>query len=361
MEQKDYYKILGLERNATQDEIKKKYKKLALKFHPDKMVGKSETEQKEAEEKFKEINEAYSILSDETKRRQYDQFGTIDGKVPNFGDFSGFGGMDDVFKTAYNFFRGGRSNHEQQFVEKGDDVEITIKITLQDSLKGCHKKIKYKRNVPCSHCNGTGSADGKEHTCPTCGGSGIINKISQRGSMLLTEQMYCQDCNGKGKKITNKCNYCGGTGFENIEDITEFDVPKGVFNGIRFTVQGKGSDPLTKNGVRGDLLVNIVIIPDERFIVNPNNPSEVIQKIHLTLYEALCGCEKIIDCVDGSKVKITIPELTNDGKVFNLRGKGLPDIRQENYIGDMKVVIVYKLPNKLNKDQKETLKKYFNN
>ena len=357
--QKDYYNILGVKKDATQEEIKKAYKKLAIKYHPDKMAGKSEEEKKEAEEKFKEINEANSVLSDETKRRQYDQFGSMDGNFSNFGDFNGFGNMGDPFKAAYEFFNNGRYGG-QHFVEKGEDVKITINITIQDALKGCDKKIKYKHDVPCSHCNVTGSSDGITHTCPTCGGTGMVSRQLRRGNMFFTETSPCPDCKGTGKKVTNKCNYCGGTGFEKVEETIDINIPKGCFTGIVIPFEGKGSETLSKNGIRGDLYVHINVIPDERFIVNPNNPTEVIQKIQLTLYEALCGCDKIIDCIDGSQVKITIPQLTKDGKVLNLKGKGLPDVRQTNYIGDMKIVINYQLPNSLSTKQKETLKKYFN-
>lgn len=359
MAKKDYYEILGVDKNASQDDIKKAYKKMAMKYHPDRMVGKTDNEKKDAEEKFKEINEANSVLSDEEKRKNYDQFGTAEG-MPDMGGFDPFGGGFNPFGRGWNPFGGNESGFFRQQTPQGEDAEVVVQITQQEAYTGCTKQVSYERKVRCSHCGGTGSEDGKRHECSNCGGSGFVSKRTTRGNMIYEERNVCPKCHGSGKEITNKCHKCGGTGLETITETQTINVPKGSINGIAFTVRGAGSDSKSKNGVRGDLIIHVFVIADEKFTIDKNNPCDILQTINLNLYEAIVGCEKVIDCIDGTKVKITIPELTHDGKIFNVRGKGMPHI-QENYVGNMKVIIKYDLPKHLSAKQKELLKEFVNN
>lgn len=357
MAKKNYYEILGVDKNASQDDIKKAYKKMAMKYHPDRMSGKSDSEKKEAEEKFKEINEANSVLSDEDKRRNYDQFGTADG-APDMSGWDPFGGGDPF--GGFNPFGGGFGGGSGFFRErtpKGEDAEVVIQITQQEAYNGCKKDVTFKRNVRCSHCGGTGSEDGKRHECKNCGGTGYVSTRTQRGNTIIESRNVCPKCHGSGKEISNKCHKCGGTGLETINVTQKIEVPKGSFNGMAFGVRGEGHDSSSKNGMRGDLVVRVVVIADERFVIDKNNPCDVLQTIELNLYDALVGCEKVVECIDGSKVKISIPEMTRDGKVFNVRGKGMPHI-QENYVGNMKVIVKYNLPKTLSARQKEILKEF---
>lgn len=353
MANKNYYEILGVKRDASSDDIKKAYRKAAAKWHPDRWVNGTDEEKKIAEEKFKEINEANSVLSDEDKKMRYDQFGTVDG-MPNGNDFDPFADFFGGHSGGFADFFG------RQNMAKGEDAVAVVQITLKEALNGISKEISYTKQVRCSHCGGTGSEDGKTHTCPKCNGTGRIRTEHRSGFSTIINESVCPECHGSGKKITNKCKRCNGTGLEEIKVTEKIEIPKGSFNGMVFGIPGKGSESKRKNSINGDLIVKVFVIADSRFQINPQNPSEVLQELKLNLYEALVGCEKTVECIDGSKVKVTIPAITRDGKVFNIKGKGMPNVQDNRFVGDMKLIVTYILPKTLTNKQKELLKEFCN-
>ena len=346
--EKDYYKILGIteeEKNLKQDDfnkiLKKKYKKLALTYHPDRWTNKSEKEQKEAEEKFKEISEANDVLSNPDKRRQYDM-GGID---MDFSDmFSGFG---------FNpFGSGGR-----QRVNKGTNVETYVFLTLKEAYQGVTKKVTVERKVSCKKCKGTGSNDGSTTVCPHCNGTGMFSERIQMGPGAFSiRQGPCKHCNATGRIVKNPCKQCNGTGLETEKSFEEYKIPRGVINGLTITVPGAGNVPANGDGINGDLLIKVIVKDDSYF--------KVIDGINLVHYEeipfneCLLGTQKEFETIDGSKIKVKIPELTKHGETFIYKGKGMPHFNDNNVIGDYAIVINYKLPKSLTNEQKEKLKNF---
>lgn len=342
---KSYYEILGVDTNATDDEIKKAYRKLALKYHPDRLVNKSEDEKKEAEAKFKEISEAYDVLSNPEKRRKYDNGGSIDWEEFTNG-FNPFSRMGDFFNM------GGHRQH----VNKGKDAKATVKISLQEAYRGGKVKVSYNTDEPCSSCHGTGNEGGIESKCPTCNGTGIISDMRQMGpGSFSMSQRPCSHCNGTGKIITNPCKKCGGSGFTHVINTIEIDIPRGIVNGMYFKVAGKGGKPVG-NGVNGDLVVVFEVTNDPYF----ERPDEVnlIHHEWVPFNECLLGFEKNFKTIDGETVKVTAPELTPDGHSFIFKGKGMPHPNNPNFVGDYAVIIHYKLPEKLTNEQKKKLKEF---
>lgn len=341
----DYYKILGI----TEDEkklsgkdfsnvVKKKFKKLAIKYHPDKWVKSSEEEKKNAEEMFKKINEANSVLSDPQKRRTYDLGGSNSFFSKGYGDF---------FKD-FNF---GGGFYEE--VNKGDDITIEVSVTLHDVHNGVNKTVNYERTRPCSKCNGTGSKDGEDITCPHCGGSGRIVQEKRMGNTMFRRETFCPHCGGKGKVIKERCPHCGGRGYESFEDKITLSIVNGVFDGAITKINGKGGIP-KGNGINGDL---IVIFREEEDEVLKRDGNSLIMELELSLDESICGCEKNIKTIGGTTIKLKIPELTKPGKTFRLSGKGTYDIRSSG-VGDLFVVVKYKLPDKINSEQKKLIKDF---
>lgn len=341
---KSYYEILGVDKNASEDDIKKSYRKLALKYHPDRLVNKSEEEKKEAESKFKEITEAYDVLSNPEKKRKYDNGGI------NWEDFMGgfnpFSGMGDIFNM------GGSRNR----VNKGKDCKVTISITLQEAYKGGKKNVSYNNCEPCEECKGTGNANGVESKCQYCKGTGIISDMKQMGpGSFSMSQKPCHHCGGTGKIITNPCKKCNGSGFTYKINTIEIDIPIGVVNGMYMKIAGKGGKPIG-TGVNGDLIVMFEIINDYYF----ERPDEVNLLHHewIPFNECLLGFEKEFKTIDGGTVKVVAPELTPDGHSFIFKGKGMPHPNNPNFIGDYAVIIHYKLPTSLTKEQKKKLKDF---
>ena len=343
--EKDFYKILGVDKNADIDTIKKAYKKLALKWHPDRFANATEKEQKKAEETFKEISEAYDVLSNSEKRQQYDN----GGMDFNFEDiFSHFGG------GFGSFFGGGQRGRR---VNKGSNVKAYVFMTLKEAFTGAKKQVNVTRNIPCDKCNGTGSADGTSPICPHCNGSGMISESRQMGpgSFSMT-QRPCPHCQGSGKIIKTPCNHCHGNGFQTETVIETYDIPKGVVNGLTLNVQGAGNAPVGENGVNGDLYLEIVIKEDNYF----TRPDEVnlIHYAEVPFNECILGFEKEFEAIDGTKVKVKAPELTPHGKSFIFKGKGMPHYNNPNIVGDYAVVINYKYPTSLTKEQRKKLKDF---
>jgi molecular chaperone DnaJ len=341
---KDYYKILGVDKNATQDEIRKAYKKLALRWHPDRNQGS-----KEAEEKFKEAAEAYEVLGNEDKRKEYDNpMSNFDFNMggPDFGGMGmdeilrhfGFGGMDFGF---------GSSNRGQSQT-KGSNIRLNMKFTLKDMYNGVTKKIKYNKFDICDKCGGSGKTDKtKEKVCRTCGGSGFV--FSQNGFMSM--QRTCPTCGGVGKQIENPCPHCGGHGIVQKKVTEELKIDKGVIDGMSIVFSGKGNMPPHGNGVCGDLIITVTSADDEDFEVVGN---DLYFPINLSVVDAILGTSISIDTVDGKHLEAKIPSGTSDGHKLRFRGYGIPKYGT-NQSGDIIGVVKINIPKKINDKEKKLL------
>lgn len=359
---RDYYEVLGVSKNATPEELKKAYRKLALKYHPDKNPG-----DKAAEEKFKEAAEAYDVLNDPDKRAKYDQWGHNMGPS-GFGGGGGASGfhasgmsMEDIFSQFGDIFGGGSFGGFRQYGSnsggarrrrqaKGSDLRIKVKLTLKEIAEGVTKKLKIPRYVQCQHCNGTGAKDGTAFTtCAHCHGSGVIEQVQQTFLGPMSSTATCPDCNGEGKTITQKCTYCNGEGIVKQEEVVEFSIPAGVTDGMTLSLKGKGN-AARHGGVNGDLLVVIEEIPDPELIRDGN---DLIYNLMLDFPTAALGGSVEIPTVNG-RARVKIPAGTQPGKVLRLRGKGLPST--EGYgTGDELVNIMVYVPENLTDKEKETI------
>ena len=360
-EKRDYYEVLGVQKNATAQEIKSAYRKMALKYHPDRNPG-----DKEAEEKFKEAAEAYSVLSDEQKRQQYDQFGFNGPTGGGFGGFGGFGGgasmdMNDIFSMFGDIFGGGGFegggyrgfDGSGQRVSKGRNLRLKVKLTLEEAAKGCSKKFSIKKQVTCPDCHGSGSADGKTETCSHCGGSGMVIKTVNSMFGRVQTQTTCPHCNGEGKIIKNKCSHCGGEGVISGQETVEVNIPAGVDTGMVVTIQGKG-DAGRRNGIAGDIQLHIEIEPHKDFVREDKN---LIYNLLLDFPTAALGGTVEIPTLDG-KAKIKIEPGTQPGKVMRLRGKGLPAVQGYGYgYGDIIVHISIYVPENINSEERKLIEK----
>ena len=362
-EKRDYYEVLGVEKNASAEEIKKAYRKKAIQYHPDKNPG-----DKEAEEKFKEAAEAYDVLSDPQKRQRYDQFGHA-GVGGAGGMGGGFSSMEDVFSQFGDLFEswgmGSMGGHFSSFfgggggrqrVRRGSDLRVKVRLTLEEISTGVEKKIKVRKLVPCTACNGTGSADGREgDTCPTCKGTGHVIR-TQRGIFgMMQVQEECPTCHGEGKVIRNKCTKCGGEGVVRDEEIVTIKIPAGVSGGMQIPIQGKGN-AAPHGGVPGDLLV-LVEEEEHKDLVREGN--DLVYNLLLDMPTAVLGGQVKIPTLTGD-VKITITPGTQPGKVLRMRGKGLPIIDQfarQYGTGDMLINVGVYIPERLNKDEKAMIEK----
>ncbi len=361
----DYYKILEVNRNASQEEIQKAFRKLALKYHPDKQQGKSKEEVDSATKKFQEINEAYSVLSDPKKRQEYDTFGTVNGNGDGFSGFENMDDMENLFKhmhgggfgmgDIFEHMHGGSGfgfNTRQNV--KGSDVNIRIECTLEDSYNGAKKTYKYNRQVKCHHCNGTGSKDGVAETCPHCNGTGMIMNRQQRSPWQYVEQITpCPYCNGTGKTISKPCNHCKGTGLETISETLQIEIPKGVSSGERMAIPGMGNMPANGEGTPGDLIVMFVLKKHDIFVPLPNS-YDLGCKTSVGVIDCILGCEKEISCIDGSKVRIKIPQGTKHNDKIVLDNKGMP-IENGKHYGDLVVFIDQVMPKTISKDETKIL------
>lgn len=347
MAKKDYYEILGVERNASDDVLKKAYRKLAIKYHPDKNPG-----DKEAEAKFKEIAEAYDVLSDPQKRSRYDQFGHA-----GVGGNSGFGGgggfsMDDIFSRFGDIFGGhfggfggfggfdGSSKGGKRVV-KGGDLRIKVSLTLQEIAKGVTKNIKLKKYIKCSSCKGEKTQEpSNKKTCSSCKGSGYVVRVSNSIFGQIQVQEECPVCHGEGVVIEKPCGKCNGSGVEKGEVSVTFDIPAGVVSGMTLRVKGKGNEA-PAGGISGDLLVQISEIEDPILIRNGN---DLIYNLVIPIWHAIEGGHAEIPTIDG-KAKIKIDPGTQSGKILRLRNKGLPDVNGYG-TGDLLVNVNIYIPNK---------------
>ncbi|MDV3428681.1 MAG: molecular chaperone DnaJ [Bacillota bacterium] len=360
MANKDYYSILGIEKSASQDEIRSAFRKLAIKYHPDKNKG-----DKAAEEKFKEVNEAYQVLSDPQKRSNYDQFGTseFDGGgsqgAQGFGGFGGFGGFDsdfggfgDIFDSIFGGAgRGTRSRRSQ--AEPGADLEYNLNLTFEEAVFGCEKEVSINRNEKCETCNGTGAKKGTSpKTCDKCGGAGQIRVQRQTPLGTMSTVAACDKCHGTGKIIDEPCSTCHGTGKERKHRKIKINVPAGVDTGNVIPLRGQGEHG-TNGGPSGDLYINIRVSPHPKF---KRNGFDISFDTHISFGMAVMGAEISVETVDGP-VKYTIPEGTQSGTVFRLRGKGVPRVNSSGR-GDQYVKVIVDIPKKINEKQMEALKNF---
>lgn len=349
MAKKDYYEILGIDKNSNEDDIKKAFRKLAIKYHPDKNKG-----DKEAEEKFKEINEAYQVLTDPQKKAQYDQYGTTDfaGGFDGGFDFSDMGGFGDIFDT---FFGGGFSGNRRRKngPERGSDIEYTTSLTFEEAVFGVEKELTINRHENCETCRGSGTKNGTApKTCDKCGGTGQVRV--QRNTPLgsFVSMSTCDKCAGKGKVITDPCPTCHGSGKERKQRKIKVNIPAGVDNGNVIPLRGQGEHG-ANGGPPGDLYVNIKVAPHKMFI---RKGFDIYIDAHISFGRAALGTELKVPTVDGD-VKYPVPSGTQPGTVFRLKGKGVPRVNL-NGRGDQYVNVIVEVPKNLNDKQKEALISY---
>ena len=357
MAKRDYYEVLGVEKNASADEIKKAYRKMAIKYHPDKNPG-----DKEAEEKFKEAAEAYSVLSDADKKARYDQFGHsgVEGAGPDFS--GGFGNLNDIlndlfggaFGGGFGGFGGfgggfgGQRGQRQQRVYRGRDIRVRVKLTLEEIAKGVEKEISIEKNVPCEDCGGKGAKNSSDiKSCPACNGTGQVQRVVNSFLGQTVTYSTCQQCGGEGKIITNPCKSCNGTGLVRKRETIKVKIPAGVEAGMQLTLQGEGH-AAKNNGINGDLLV--VIEEQEHAELKREGNNLYYTKI-VSVVDAMLGAELTVPCLDGD-YKIKIEPGTQSGEVVRLRGRGLPSVNGYSGTGDLYVKIAVWIPKKLNKDEK---------
>ena len=354
-EKRDYYEVLGVSKGASEDEIKKAYKKLARKYHPDMNPG-----DKEAEEKFKEVNEANEVLSDPEKKARYDQFGFA-GVDPNYGaggaggGFSGgfdFGDLGDIFGSFFGGgFGGGQARRNGP--QRGESIRASVSVTFKEAAFGCEKEVTIQRSEQCTTCKGNGCAPGTTpEICPDCHGSGVV-QVQQRTPMgVFASSRPCQRCHGTGKIIHQPCTDCGGTGAVRKRKTIKINIPAGIDHGQTISLRGQGN--AGKNGgSAGDLLITVMVQPDEVF---RREGVDVFCEAPITFAQATLGATLEIPTIDG-KVKYDLPEGTQTGSVFRLRGKGIPVLNGRGR-GDQYVTVNVETPRNLTKEQKEALRKF---
>lgn len=348
---RDYYEVLGISKGAEAQEIKKAYRKLAMKYHPDRNPG-----DEEAEEKFKEINEAYEVLSDDTKRKTYDQFGH-DG-LNGQGGFGGqgFGGFEDMFGDIFGdmfggSFGGGRARRRGP--QRGADIRQSVTISFEEAAFGKKMSIKVNRSEECEECNGTGAKPGtSKKTCSTCNGTGQVRTVQRTPFGNIASSRPCSDCNGTGEVIESPCSKCHGTGNTRKVKTIEVDIPAGIDDGqmIKLSAQGEVGE---KGAPRGDLYIVVNVKSHPLFTRDGN---DIYFEMPITFVQATLGDEIEVPTLDG-KVKYSVPEGTQTGTVFRLKEKGIPRIRG-NSRGDQYVKVVVEIPKKLNDKQKELLREF---
>lgn len=355
-QKRDYYEVLGVSKGASAEELKKAYRKLAIKYHPDKNPGDVE-----AEKKFKEIAEAYSVLSDPQKKARYDQYGHAGmGGAGGFGGQGGFT-MDDIFSQFgdifgddspfSSFFGGSRGGGgARRGVRKGSDLRIKLKMSLSDVAKGIEKKIKVKRYTSCNTCGGNGAKNGTSlNTCGTCNGQGQVRRVQQTMLGQMVSTSTCPTCNGEGKTVTERCETCFGEGRQLTEDQIQIKIPAGVAEGMQLSMSGKGNVPV-RGGVPGDLLI---VIEEEEHPELKRDGNNILYDLPLNFVDAVLGSEIEVPTVDG-KVKIKVKNGTQAGEVLRLRGKGLPNLNGYG-TGDQLVHINIYTPTTVTSEEKKML------
>lgn len=356
-QKRDYYEVLGVERNATEEQIKKAYRTIAIKNHPDRNPGN-----KEAEEKFKEAAEAYDVLHDPQKRQQYDQFG-FNAPGGGFDPFSGTSmNMDDIFSMFGDIFGGragfggfGRGQQARQ-QHRGSDLRLKVRLSLDEIAHGVTKKFKVRKDITCSHCQGSGAEAGSaSEKCPTCHGSGRITHTTQSIFGMMQTQGVCPTCGGEGQVIKNKCKHCGGTGVEKGEEVVEIKIPAGVAEGMVVNVPGKGNAGRHK-GISGDIQVFIEEEQNDTFVRDEN---DLIYNLLLDFPTAALGGEVEIPTIEGSRLKVKLEPGTQPGKTMRLRGKGLPAVQGYGRgNGDLVVNVSVYVPKTLSKEERTAIEQF---
>mgnify|MGYP002801340940 CR=1 FL=1 len=355
-QKRDYYEVLGVSRGASEDEIKKAYKKMARKYHPDLNPG-----DKSAEEKFKEVNEAYEVLSDADKKARYDQYGHA-GVDPNFGaggfggGFDGgfdFGDLGDIFGSFFGGGFGGGRRTNPNAPQRGESIRMSIAISFEEAAFGCEKEVTVERYETCDTCHGSGCAPGTSpEVCPDCHGTGTVQVRRQTPMGVFATSSPCPKCGGKGRIIHQPCKDCRGSGMVRKKKTIQASIPAGIDNGQTISIRGQGN--AGKNGgPAGDLLITITVRPHELF---RREGTSVLCEAPITFTQAVLGAELEIPTIDG-KVKYTLPEGTQSGTTFRLKGKGIPSINGRGR-GDQYVTVYIETPKNLNKEQKEALRKF---
>jgi molecular chaperone DnaJ len=354
---RDYYEVLGVAKNVNAEDLKKAYRKKAIEYHPDKNPG-----DKSAEEKFKEAAEAYEVLSDPDKRARYDRFGHAGLEGMGGGGGASFQGMDmdeilrrfgfDTDDLFGGFFGGGGARGGRSRGERGSNLRIKVKLTLEEINSGVNKKIKVRKQVSCNTCKGSGAREGSSaETCSTCRGSGMVNRVAQTPFGMMQTAVQCPTCNGAGQVVKSPCNVCRGDGRVFGEETIDVDIPAGVHDGIQLNMSGKGNAG-AKGGPSGDLVIGIEEAPHEEFTREGNN---LIHELFISLPDAALGEKLEVPTLEG-RVRITIPPGTQSGKIFRLKDKGLP-VLQSYQRGDLLVHVNVWTPKKLNDEEKKALEK----
>ena len=354
-EKRDYYEVLGVEKSATEDELKKAYRKLAKKYHPDANPG-----DQEAAEKFKEASEAYSVLSDPQKRQQYDQFGHAAFEQGGAGGFSGFdftgAGMGDIFGDIFgDLFGGGRSSRaSRNGPMRGANIRTAVSISFEEAVFGCEKQLELNLKEPCAECGGTGAKKGTQpETCKRCGGTGRVISRQQSIFGMMQTETACPECGGTGKVIKEKCPECRGSGFITKKTKIDLSIPAGIDDGMSVRIRDKG-EPGVNGGPRGDLMVEVRVAPSKDFTRDDTNLYSVAP---ISFSKAALGGKVRIKTVDG-EVEYEVKPGTQTNTRIRLRGKGVPYVHNRQKRGDHYVTLVVEVPEKLNREQKRALQAY---
>ncbi len=360
---RDYYEVLGVDKNADESTIKKAYYKMAKKYHPDTNPG-----DKVAEEKFKEANEAYEVLSDATKKAKYDQFGHAafdpsmgggDGGFGGFGGFSGgfsdFGDLGDILGSMFGGGFGGSTSRRRNGPVQGDDIATSISIDFLEAIFGVKKDVSYTRVCHCNDCKGTGASEGSSgvETCSVCGGRGQVSRVQRMGGMSFQSTAPCETCRGTGKIIKNPCSKCHGSGMTRENKRLTVSIPAGIDNGERIALRGQGNEG-RNGGPAGDLIITVAVRPHSIFERDGYN---VYCEVPLTVAEATLGAEIDVPTLEGN-IKHTIPEGTQPGTKFTMRGKGVPYVNGNGRRGDLVFRTVVEIPRGLNEKQKNAMKAF---
>lgn len=353
-EKRDYYEVLGVDKNADENALKRAYRVLAKKYHPDMNPG-----DKEAEKLFKEASEAYAVLSDPEKRRQYDQFGHAafegTGGPGGFGGFDFSGNMGDIFGDIFgDLFGTGRSQRNPNAPMQGDNLRTSVRITFEEAIKGCDKEITITQRDECGSCHGTGAKPGTSpQTCPKCGGKGQVVYTQQSLFGMVQNVQTCPDCRGTGKIIKERCPVCSGTGYTSSRKKIEVSIPAGIDNGQSIRLRGQG-EPGLNHGPRGDLLVQVLVAESPQFA---RQDTDIFSTVDISFAQAALGSEVRIATVDGD-VMYTVKPGTQPGTRVRLRGKGVPSLRSRSIRGDHYVTLNVAVPTKMSEAAKKALREF---